>query len=109
MELNDRNTTPVHQFEFGTPSGVMYELTCANHTNLRWSTKNPYQRSLFFIGLADDPHDITAKECECPFSDLMVIEPYRRIFFSDGSHYDTNDKNEILDFALAMMRNEDQT
>jgi hypothetical protein len=107
MELNENNTTPVAEFRFGTPSGVMFELTCKNHLDLRWSTKNPFVRNLHFIGLAKDPHDITTRECDCPFEDLVVIEPYRRVVFSDGSHYDTNNKDEIEDFKNALVNETD--
>lgn len=41
-------------------------LTCINHTDLRWSTKNPWDRSIFFT-------DWSANECDCPFSDLRVL------------------------------------
>jgi hypothetical protein len=64
-------------------------LTCVNHQFLRWSTKNPYQRSIHYLGIdqyvdyiegrVEELHIPTehAKymwtECECPFAELRVI------------------------------------
>ena len=61
-----------HQSEFGHIA-----LTCRNHTDQRWSTKNIGGRNkdgsilmgrhLFYGG--DDPRT----ECKCPGSDLRVV------------------------------------
>lgn len=54
-------------------------LTCINHPFLRWSTKNPYQRNIHYLGLAKDVEvtEENAKymwqECDCTFHDLLVI------------------------------------
>jgi len=51
------------------PEGAHIELTCRNHPNLRWTTKNIDfigARSIFY-GTYDPP------ECNCPLSDLMVV------------------------------------
>jgi hypothetical protein len=103
------NTTPVTEFSFGTPSNIMYELTCKNHPKLRWSTKNPYCRNLHYLGAEGDVGFVSEDECPCPFDDLVVIEPYRLITFSDHSAYKTNDKEEIELFKKALEQHEDQT
>lgn len=48
--------------------GNMVPLTCVNHPELRWSTKNIAPigcRRIFF--------DSQAIECSCPASDLRVV------------------------------------
>lgn len=88
---NGQEATPINEFEFmnydgpakAYPEGMMppahATLTCVNHQDLRWTTKNPYQRSVHYIGLADGI-EITAanarytwQDCECDFRDLVVI------------------------------------
>ena len=62
-------------------------LTCRQHRDLCWCTKNlgwVGARSIFFFGwlLPDDPHGyglkhpVTgefARECDCPFEDLLIV------------------------------------
>jgi hypothetical protein len=110
MELNDKNTTPVYEFRFGTPSGVMFELACKNHPNLRWITKNPWVRSLHYIGTESADEDLwSVPECACPMDDLLVIEPFRVITFSDGSSFKTNNKDDIEDSVKAYANHLDQS
>jgi hypothetical protein len=54
-----------------TEAGIDWEdrsthktLTCINHQELRLSTKNPWDRSIFVFVDA---------ECACPFQDLRVV------------------------------------
>lgn len=77
---------PIREFRFQDYDGPAVQglpadatLTCKNHTFLRWSTKNPYQRGLHYLGLAAEV-EITKenahymwKECTCGFADLQVI------------------------------------
>lgn len=53
--------------------GEHIPLTCKNHPNLRWSTKNIERigaRSIFFTsGRAG-----TVDECQCPASDLIPVD-----------------------------------
>jgi hypothetical protein len=52
------------------PYGQHIALTCKNHPDLRWSTKNIDflgARSIFYFS-EDKP------ECACPFSDLIVVK-----------------------------------
>jgi hypothetical protein len=69
------------------PYGMMIALTCANHPNLSWSTKNIghgaadgtgvyLARSIFFN------HDFSQPECDCPGSMLRV-------------HPDTQDRPDV--------------
>lgn len=54
------------------PYGQHIALTCRNHPELRWSTKNIMfigARSIFFDLLGQNP---TTQECACPASDLIV-------------------------------------
>lgn len=90
--------TPLNEFKFqdynnptvaeGAPEHAT--LTCVNHQNLRWMTKNPYQRNIHYLGaksildyvsgktdkieFTDEDKEFMWAECECPFSDLRVIE-----------------------------------
>jgi hypothetical protein len=53
------------------PEGQHIQLTCKNHPELRWFTKN-----IDFIGARSIFYDFddngSTKECECPASDLIV-------------------------------------
>lgn len=60
---------PVREYEWTDDYSYMRELTCKNHPTARYLTKNPWSRSLHFI----KPPDGYIGECECPFSDLVVI------------------------------------
>lgn len=87
-------TTTGVEFRFPEAGPDMFTLTCANHQDGRWLTKNPATRSLHWIGWATDPADehgetcvgnlhpeFTWRECPCPFGDLRVLEneTYRRV------------------------------
>jgi hypothetical protein len=53
------------------PWGQHIALTCKNHPDLRWSTKNISYlgaRSIFYTSWQ------TAPECACPMSDLIVVK-----------------------------------
>jgi hypothetical protein len=55
--------------------GVHIDLTCQNHRDLRWSTKNIAPigcRSLFWRPALDSNYRPTQDECTCPVSDLIV-------------------------------------
>lgn len=40
------------------------EMVCKNHPEAKFSSKNPWQRSLFILTV----------DCPCPISDLMVTD-----------------------------------
>lgn len=81
----------------GEEYGRHIDLTCENHPNLRWTTKNIYplgSRSVFFKGdvevlqkLEDDPAignikrlllaKEYSKECDCSFDDLHVVDLHK--------------------------------
>ena len=55
------------------PYGSHIPLTCVNHINKRWSTKNiaPIgSRTLFYNLMAVDG---MGEECPCPVSDLLLV------------------------------------
>lgn len=63
---------PVREFTFPSEHeiGDMFYLTCRNHPTARYSTKNPYCRSLHFL---EGPEGSPFKECPCSFDELVVI------------------------------------
>jgi hypothetical protein len=48
-------------------------LTCVNHPRARWSTKNPWDRSIFPHKGPSGGEPMFDEECECPFGDLRVV------------------------------------
>ena len=58
----------INKEEWITPAHAT--LTCRNHPTARYSTKNPYQRSLHFLR---GPVETPWTECACPFSELVVV------------------------------------
>jgi hypothetical protein len=53
---------------------VMKHLTCVNHRWVRYTTKNPWERSIFSL---QGPHGIWAvldDDCGCPFTDLRYVK-----------------------------------
>jgi hypothetical protein len=65
---------PVGKFTWTTDFTYHRTLTCKNHPTARYSTKNPFERSLFLRKLPEGDIERSATgECLCPFSDLMVI------------------------------------
>lgn len=69
-----KEVVPVNEFkfpgEYEPEFGGHFQLTCVNHTDARWSTKNPHCRNLHFI---EGPAEHPFTECSCPYSDLVVI------------------------------------
>lgn len=74
-------------------------LTCRNHLDLAWSTKNLGwigARSIFFFGwrgvVGGDPcshrmvnaEDALAIECACPGDDLLIVLPDGTLLCQDG-------------------------
>lgn len=55
-------------FPFTNDYSYHRTLTCVNHPQQRWFTKNPYDRSIFYMPSAGDP-----TECRCPADDLRVV------------------------------------
>lgn len=66
---------PVGEFEFPEPGPDMFTLTCVNHQTARYSTKNPFERTLKVLKFpeGDDIERTETGECACPFRDLVVI------------------------------------
>lgn len=64
----------VGEFEWTDDYSFMRTMTCINHPTARYSTKNPYFRSLFIVKLPEGDIERTATgECTCPISDLVVL------------------------------------
>jgi hypothetical protein len=87
IKLEDaREAVSVLEFKFQNYDGPYKEgdekrpnsvyLTCKNHPTMLYSSKNPYQRSLHFLGefeLTPEMKMIGLHECSCDFGDLLVI------------------------------------
>lgn len=60
------------------PYGATLYLTCNKHPKLRWLTKNISPmgcRNIFFRGeVQEDGSTRFARECDCPRSELIVVE-----------------------------------
>ncbi len=59
-----------------TYHGDMISLTCVNHPNKRWLTKNIMcigARSIIWVGM-DNYQRGELEECDCPITDLKVVE-----------------------------------
>ena len=71
------------RFAFPEAGPEMFELTCVNHPEGRWLTKNPDTRHIHFVGWdrigsfgpGDRHPEFGIRECPCPYSDLRVILP----------------------------------
>lgn len=66
---------PIRDFEWTDDFSFHRDMTCINHPTARYSTKNPYVRSIFCHKLpeGDDFERSETGECLCPKSDLAVI------------------------------------
>lgn len=64
------NFTPVADFDWDMNGMQHRTLSCVNHTDLRWVTKNVWERSLHYVGRSDG---LYVHECPCPLADLRVI------------------------------------
>lgn len=54
---------PINEFEWTDDYSYHRTLTCKNHPQNRFSTKNPWDRTIFCL----------TGDCPCPISDLMVV------------------------------------
>ncbi|MFG3405629.1 hypothetical protein [Streptomyces sp. NPDC048142] len=72
--MDKADLVPVGEFDWTDDYSYQRILTCKNHPTARYSTKNPWMRSLGVIRLpeGDIPRTNTG-ECTCPFRDLVVI------------------------------------
>lgn len=72
--MTDTRLVPVGEFEWGDDLSTMKTMTCKNHPTARYSTKNPYDRSIHILSLpTGDIERAYTGDCTCPFSDLMVV------------------------------------
>jgi len=76
---NNDNLVPLGEFKWTDDYSYHRHMTCLNHTHLRWTTKNPWFRSVFYAGPVDGNKklqpagDMREPECKCPWSDLRVV------------------------------------
>jgi hypothetical protein len=63
------------EFAWTSDYSFMRTMTCKNHPTARYSTKNPFDRSIFLRRLPDegDFEKSHTGECKCPISDLVVV------------------------------------
>lgn len=70
--MDDRITTKAER-------GAQIRLTCRNHTDLRWSTKNIAPigcRTIFYNLMVDQPAGIAALECSCSARELVAAADF---------------------------------
>lgn len=80
---NGKEAVPIGEFKFQDYDGAYKQgeekrpnsvyMTCKNHQGMLYSSKNPYQRGLHFLGVYDGEKMTGLIECDCDFSDLLVI------------------------------------
>jgi hypothetical protein len=65
---------PIRDYWWNDDLSWLRSLTCANHTDAAYLTKNPFSRGIHLIKRpeGDMPRSATG-ECLCPFSDLRVV------------------------------------
>ena|SRR5215213_595323 len=51
-----------------------YHLTCVRHPWERFTTKNPFERSVFFLQGIHGVSSMLDEQCTCPFTDLRVVK-----------------------------------
>jgi hypothetical protein len=65
---------PVAEYEWTDDYSFQRNMTCINHQTARYSTKNPFFRSIHIHKLPEGNIFRTVNgECICPFADLAVI------------------------------------
>ncbi len=71
------NPVPIREYAFTSDYSYHTILSCKNHPDLRWSSKDPYARSIFYRGHKDDTSPGLLRpyepECDCPMSDMTVV------------------------------------
>jgi hypothetical protein len=76
-ETEELTLVPVGQVADWDDMSKMEYLTCVNHQDARYLTKNPWQRGLHFTTMSqqwlEEREEGQPIECPCPFSDLRVI------------------------------------
>lgn len=62
-EIDGFTVVPVHEFEWTDDFSYHRVMACRNHPENRFSSKNPWQRSIFVV----------TGDCPCPISDFLVL------------------------------------
>lgn len=60
-------TVPVTEFDWEANNMRMQYISCPRHPNVKYLTKHPYARSLFFVSPWGTP------ECSCSISTMNVL------------------------------------
>ena len=75
--LESRARSAARRIDDSQPAGEMIELTCINHSDLRWMTKNIDfigARSIFYTGKVDNVgYFPDVPECDCSIKYLAVV------------------------------------
>ena len=58
---------PLYEYEWTDDYSYQRTLTCVNHPDAVFGTKNPFDRSIHVRKESE------SGECNCPFSDLRVV------------------------------------
>jgi hypothetical protein len=66
MGYDPNDLVTIKEFEWTKDFSYQRKLTCINHQECMWGTKNPFERSVHYYSLA-------VEECKCPDSDLRVV------------------------------------
>lgn len=77
MEYNTEasNLVPMKEFGWTDDYSYMRILTCKNHTDAVYSTKNPYSRTVHMVKApkVPDAERLESGECNCAWEDMRVI------------------------------------
>lgn len=66
---------PVGEYPWGDDYSWLRSMTCDNHRDARYLTKNPWDRGLHLIAVpkGDSIERTDTGECKCPFAKLVVV------------------------------------
>ena len=62
----DTHNLLVREYKFSDDLSYHRNLSCVNHPELRWSSKNPFMRTVFYLGEF-------GTKCGCTFRDMTVV------------------------------------
>jgi hypothetical protein len=91
---------PIKDYEWTDDYSFHRTLTCVNHTDARYLTKNPFWRSIHVVKFpeGDIPRSETG-ECQCPMSDLAVV--VKDLYVEVGPQKATTDSSTVAAQAMA--------
>lgn len=76
---------PVRKYRWNYADYTVHRtLSCANHPNLVWTSKNPFDRSVFYAGSQEDVQGGTfspsTPQCDCSLEDMTLVYDPRPAF-----------------------------